>query len=158
MVALVRYALRSGYVRSLQNTMLLLSSEIRPRRQSNTRIKYILYQLQPGPSPTCYPIPVRRWCTTEQWSFTMPINIHKHLLVYVLYVLSSVSREGTAHRQSEPGCMRSTRGQLSSSLEPWIRFWILVTVLFNKPHSFYLFLVVPTTPGSISKSYMIISV
>ena len=135
MVASVRYAIRSGYVRSLQNTMLLLSSEIRPRRQSNTRIKCILYQLQPGPSPTCYPIPVRRWCTTEQWSFTMPINIHKHLLVYVLHVLSSVSRECTAPRQSEPGCMRSTRGQLSSSLA---LNSILVTVLSNKPHLFTL--------------------
>jgi hypothetical protein len=62
----------------------------------------MLYQLQPGPSPTCYPIPVRRWRTTEQWSFTMPINIHKHLLVYVLHVLSSVSREGTALAKVSP--------------------------------------------------------
>jgi hypothetical protein len=111
--------------------MLLLSSKIRPRRQSDTRIKCILYQLQPGPSPKCYPIPVRRWRTTEQWSFTMPINITKHMLVYVLHVLSTVSREGTAPRQSEPGCMRSTRGQLSSSLA---LNSILVTVLSNKPH------------------------
>ena len=128
---MVRYAIRSGYVRSLQNTMLLLSSKIRPRRQSDTRIKCILYQLQPGPSPKCYPIPVRRWRTTEQWSFTMPINITKHMLVYVLHVLSTVSREGTAPRQSEPGCMRSTRGQLSISLA---LNSILVTVLSNKPH------------------------
>ena len=121
---------------SEHNASVVLRDTIRPRRQSNTRIKCILYQLQPGPSPTCYPIPVRRWRTTEQFFYLCPpINIHKHLLVYVL-VLSSVSREGTALRQSEPGCMRSTRGQLSSSLEPWIRFWILVTVLLNKPHSF----------------------
>ena len=154
MVASMRYAIRSGYVRSPQNTMLLLSSEIQSAIDDKvTRGSNVYCTSSPGPSPTCYPIPVRRWCTTEQWSFTMPINIHKHLLVYVLYVLSSVSRECTAPRQSEPGCMRSTRGQLSSSLEPWIRFWILVTVLFNKPHSFYLFLVVPTAPGSISKIY-----
>ena len=95
-------ALRPSYIRSLQNIILLLSfTEIQLPLDNKVTRRSNVYKLQQARSHgriTCYPVGGER---TEQWVF-----------YYVLHVLSTMSLENTAARQSEPGRMRSTLGKL----------------------------------------------